>query len=139
MSQNDPFLHKTVRAEWWVLQSSPKGKPVEHGPFPNEDSAYGVIEILRARALTIHKFDVQYRETEVDIDPILALAVDQIAKRIEGWIDEHMIQNKKRRNTPYLAEGTIRRSLQTLANKVKETFALNLENPHASSETHQRR
>ena len=122
-----------------MLQSSPKGKPVEHGPFSNEDTAYGVIEILRARALVIHKFDVQYRETEVDIDPILALAVDQIAKRIEGWIDEHMIQNKKRRNTPYLAEGTIRRSLQTLANKVKETFAFNLENPHDSSETHQRR
>ena len=139
MLQSDPFLHKTVRAEWWVLHSSPKGKPVEHGPFPNEDSAYGVIEILRARALTTHKFDVQYREVEVDIDPILKLAIESIATRIEGWIDEHMIQNKKRRNTPYLAEGTIRRSLQTLANKVKETFALNLENPHASSETHQRR
>lgn len=139
MSQSDPFLHKTVRAEWWVLQSSPKGKPVEHGPFPNEDSAYGVIEILRARALVIHKFDVQYREVEVDIDPILALAVEQIAKRVEGWIDENMIQNKKRRNSPYLAEGTIRRSLQTLAKHVRETFALNLENPNDSDETHRRR
>ena len=139
MSQSDPFLHKTIRAEWWVLQSSPKGKPIEHGPFPNENSAYGVIEILRARALSTHKFDVQYRETVVDIDPILKLAVESIAKRIEGWIDENMIQNKKRRHTPYLAEGTIRRSLQTLANKVKETFALNLENPNDSSETHQRR
>ena len=139
MLQSDPFLHKTVRAEWWVLQSSPKGKPVEHGPFPNEASAYGVIEILRARALTIHKFDVQYRETEVDIDPILKLAVESIVKRIEGWIDENMIQNKKRRNTPYLAEGTIRRSLQTLANHVKQTFALNLEIPNDSSETSQRR
>ena len=133
MSKSDPFLHKTVRAEWWVMQSSPKGKPVEHGPFPNEDSAYGVIEILRARALSIHKFDVEYREVDVDIDPILALAIEQIAKRVEGWIDENMIQNKKRRNSPYLAEGIIRRSLQTLAKHVRETFALNLENSHDSS------
>lgn len=139
MSQTDPFLHKTVRAEWWVLQSSPKGSPVKHGPFPNEDTAYGVIEILRARALSIHKFEVQYRETEVDIDPILMEAVMSISKRIEGWIDEDMIQNKKRRNNPYLPEGTIRRSLQSLAKKVRETFALNLENPNASSETHRRR
>lgn len=139
MSQTDPFLHKTVRAEWWVLQSSPKGSPVEHGPFSNKDTAYGVIEILRARALSIHKFEVQYRETEVDIDPILMEAVMSISKRIEGWIDEDMIQNKKRRNNPYLPEGTIRRSLQSLAKKVRETFALNLENPNASSETHRRR
>ena len=139
MSQSDPFLHKTVRAEWWVLQSSPKGKPIEHGPFPNENHAYGVIEILRARALSIHRFEVVYRESEVEIDPILMEAVTSIAKRIEGWIDEDMIQNKKRRNNPYLPEGTIRRSLQTLAKKVRETFALNLENPNASTETHSRR
>lgn len=132
----DAFLHKTVRAEWWVHQQGPKGAPVKHGPFPNEPSALGMIEILRGRALSTHKFTIQYQEIEVDIDPILQAAVDTIAKRIEGWIDENMIQNKKRRSNPYLSEGTIRRSLQTLANIVRnKTFALNLENPNAPVQT----
>ena len=132
----DPFLHKTVRAEHWVNQKGPKGVAVRHGPFATEAEAYGVIEILRARALSIHVFTVDYVETPVDIDPILAEAVSDISAKIEGWLDAHLIQNKKRRKVVYLSEGEIRRSLKTLAKEIRDgTFVLNLKNEHASSET----
>ena len=132
----EPFLHKTVRAEFWVNQKGPKGVVVRHGPFASQSEAYGVIEILRARALSIHVFTVDYVETPVDIDPILAGAVSDISAKIEGWLDAHLIQNKKRRKIVYLSEGEIRRSLKTLAKEIRDgTFVLNLENEHASSET----
>ena len=132
----ESFLHKTVRAEYWVSQKGPKGVAVRHGPFATEAEAYGVIEILRARALSIHVFTVDYVETPVDIDPILAGAVSDISAKIEGWLDAHLIQNKKRRKVVYFSEGEIRRSLKTLAKEIHDgTFALNLENKHASSET----
>lgn len=132
----DEFLHKTVRAEYWVNQQGPKGAAVRHGPFASAKAAYGVIEILRARALTTHEFSVDYVETPVDIDPILSETVEDIAVRIEGWLDAHLIQNKKRRKVVYLSEGEIRRSLKTLAKGIREgTFTLNLENEYASSET----
>ena len=130
----DPFLYKTFRAEHWVSQKGPKGVAVRHGPFATEAEAYGVIEILRARALSIHVFTVDYVETPVDIDPILSGTVEDIAVKIEGWLDAHLIQNKKRRKVVYLSEGEIRRSLKTLAKEIREgTFTLNLENEHASS------
>ena len=132
----ESFLYKTVRAEHWVNQKGPKGVAVRHGPFATEAEAYGVIEILRARALSIHEFSVEYVETPVDIDPILSGTVEDIAAKIEGWLDAHLIQNKKRRKIVYLSEGEIRRSLKTLAKAIREgTFTLNLENKHASSET----
>ena len=132
----ESFLHKTVRAEHWVNQQGPKGAAVRHGPFASADAAYGVIEILRARALSTHEFSVDYVETPVDIDPILSETVEDIAVKIEGWLDAHLIQNKKRRKVVYLSEGEIRRSLKTLAKGIREgTFTLNLENEHASSET----
>ena len=132
----ESFLHKTVRAEHWITQKGPKGVAVRHGPFATAEAAYGVIEILRARALSIHEFKVEYVETPVDIDPILSGTVEDISLKIDGWLDSHIIQNKKRRKVVYLSEGEIRRSLKTLAMEIREgTFALNLENEHASTET----
>ena len=132
----ESFLHKTIRAEHWVFQKGPKGVAVRHGPFATAEAAYGVIEILRARALSIHEFKVEYVETPVDIDPILSGTVEDISLKIDGWLDSHIIQNKKRRKVVYLSEGEIRRSLKTLAKEIREgTIALNLENEHASSET----
>lgn len=134
--KNDSFLYQTVRAEHWVSQKGPKGLAERHGPFATEAQAYGMIEILRARALSIHTFNVEYVETPVDIEPILAGTIENISEKIDGWLDSHLIQNKKRRKVVYLSEGEIRRSLKTLAKEIRErTFALNLENKHASSET----
>lgn len=135
----DQFLYKTVRAEWWVKEYHGGHLHQRHGPVANEAMALGIIEIMRARAGKSHAFVVQYEENVVEIEPILKEAISDISKRIENWIDESLIQNKKRRNEPYFPAGQIRRSLKHLANEVRKTFATNLENPHASSETQQRR
>ena len=129
---SDPYLYRTVRADWYVVvvDTQTKTKKIigEHGPFPSAKLANEVKDILVTRLVKRQKAQVEFRETEVPIEPILTKAVQSIAERIEGWVDNNMIQNKKRRTLIHFHENVVRRSLKQMAKGILEnTFVINKE------------
>lgn len=131
----DQFLYQTKRAEFYVKEYAGGYLQLRHGPVASRKVAEEIVKARQALDKT-RVFIVDYQETVVDIEPILQETVLDIAKQIGGWTDQDMIHKKKRRNPLYLHEHVVRRSLDKLAKKIREnTFALNQENPDASSET----
>ena len=128
----DRFLYKTVRAEYWVNQISPIGNMVRHGPYASERDAEIYIEILKARALQLHKYQIQYLETDVDIDPILQQTVDDIALNLTSkWFDNIMTSQLAKKNVVYIPLTKVRKSLEVMADLVRKSYTTGLENPDA--------
>lgn len=133
------FLYKTVRAEWIVHQWRTMRHMgfVEHGPYASEEEAYRQIEILKARELTPHKYEVGYRESPVEIDPILAEAVESISQKLKDWVDKDLLWPlKNKKVVHYVPISLVRRRIEMLLHSIQnDTFKLDLENPHAAPET----
>lgn len=126
------FLYKTVRAEWIVHQWRNMRHMgfVEHGPYASEEEAYRQIEILKARELTSHKYEVGYRETPVDIDPILSSAVQGIAGLVTGWFGRTDPTNPfAPRPSGYVKMAHVEASMKQLSEIILKTFEINKENP----------
>jgi len=128
----DKFLHRTIRAEWYVFEHAKL--PIQHGPYPSQRVALGIMEIMKPR--TKNKLSLHYNEVAVEIDPIVSDAVNSISEMIQGWFKSHLKQKTK--NSGYIHENIVARSLLDLSNEVKKTFVTNMENPHDSSKDQQR-
>lgn len=115
---SDKFLHKTVRAEWWINASN------LIGPFPSFKAAVDACE---------GQYPILYKEVPFDIDPMLIDTVLAISFKIEEWMEKDMLRKKKRRNAVYLHENAVQHSMMKLAEEIRNTFVLNLENENASS------